>query len=343
MISTGNLDHRVEIIAKDEIGELSSSFNEMTKELKESYQTLEKEVFQHERAEEEVKRLNEELEQQIIQRTLELNSRSHDLGERVKELNCLYNISKLVEKKGISVDEIFEGTVDLIPPSWQYPEITCACITFRDREFKTSNFKKEKWTQTSPIRIHDEPEGLLEVVYLEKRVESDEGPFLKEERKLIDAVSERLGKIVERVQAEEDNEKILRTALEGFWIADKQGRILEVNNAYCRMTGYSREELLNRSISDFESIDSPMETAKRFEEIMKTGSDLFQSRHKRKDGQVIDIEVSANFMDSRGGRFFAFLRDTSDRKKAENELKLAKEAAESANLGKSQFLANNES
>lgn len=66
------------------------------------------------------------------------------------------------------------------------------------------------------------------------------------------------------------------------------------------MTGYSREELLNRSISDFESIDSPMETAKRFEEIMKTGSDLFQSRHKRKDGQVIDIEVSANFMDSRG-------------------------------------------
>ncbi|MCP4542587.1 MAG: GAF domain-containing protein [Chloroflexi bacterium] len=132
-----------------------------------------------------------------------LRKRTYDLGERVKELNCLFSISNLVEERGVSLEAILEGSVDLIPPAWQYPEITCARLVFKDSEFETENFKVTTWKQASDIVVHSEPSGAVEVYYLEELPESDEGPFLKEERKLINAIAERLGRVIERMQAEE--------------------------------------------------------------------------------------------------------------------------------------------
>jgi PAS domain S-box-containing protein len=132
-----------------------------------------------------------------------LQGKTHDLGERVKELNCLYNISYLVEKPDISLEEILQETVELIPLSWQYPEITCARLILQDQTITTDNFNETVWKQASDIMVHGERIGALEVVYLEERPESDEGPFLKEERSLINAIVERLGKVIERKQAEE--------------------------------------------------------------------------------------------------------------------------------------------
>jgi PAS domain S-box-containing protein len=131
-----------------------------------------------------------------------LREKTHDLGERVKELNCLYNISHLVEKPDISLEEILQETVDLIPLSWQYPEITCARLILRDQTFTTDNFNETVWKQVSDIMVHGERIGVLEVVYLEERPGSDEGPFQKEERSLINAIVERLGKVIERKQVE---------------------------------------------------------------------------------------------------------------------------------------------
>ena len=132
-----------------------------------------------------------------------LRKKTRDLGERVKELNCLYNISHLVEKPDISLEEILQETVDLIPLSWQFPEITCARLILQDHTFTTDNFNETVWRQASDIVVHGERIGTLEVIYLEKRPENDEGPFLKEERSLINAIVERLGKIVERKQTQE--------------------------------------------------------------------------------------------------------------------------------------------
>jgi hypothetical protein len=75
----------------------------------------------------------------------ELRELAHKLSERIKELNCLYGISKLVEEGNSSVDEILQDVVDLIPPSWQYPEVTCACIKLKDQQFKTTNFRETNW------------------------------------------------------------------------------------------------------------------------------------------------------------------------------------------------------
>jgi PAS domain S-box-containing protein len=128
---------------------------------------------------------------------------THDINERMKELNCLYGISKLVEAPGISSEEIFEKTVCLIPAGWQYPGIACARIVFEGKEYKTDNFKPSKWTQSADITLQGQKVGTVEVCYMEERPQFDEGPFLGEKRDLIDAIGERLGKIAERIKAEE--------------------------------------------------------------------------------------------------------------------------------------------
>lgn len=132
-----------------------------------------------------------------------LQKRTYELDERVKALDCLYGISQLVERPNTSLEKILQGIVDLIPPAWQYPEITCARITLEHQEFRNKNFKKSLWKQTSNIIVHGKLVGTLEVYYLEERPPRDEGPFLGEERRLINAIAERLGRVIERWQYQE--------------------------------------------------------------------------------------------------------------------------------------------
>ena len=148
-----------------------------------------------------------ELEEERKRAEEEIQEYAHDLGKRVKELNCLYGISRLLEKRNVSLEEILQGTIDLIPPAWQYPEIACARLILNDRIFRTKNFKETIWEQAGDITVHNDRIGTLKVCYLEERPESDEGPFLREERSLINAIGERVGKIIEQVRAEEELRK----------------------------------------------------------------------------------------------------------------------------------------
>lgn len=133
----------------------------------------------------------------------ELRQLHYNLGERVKELQCLYGIAQLIEKHGNDLASLFQGITNLVPPSWQFPEVTCARLTLSEDQYQTINFRKSDWTQSADIRIDGEIKGVLEVCYLEKMPDSDEGPFLKEERALIDAIVERVGRIAEHIMAEE--------------------------------------------------------------------------------------------------------------------------------------------
>ncbi len=125
----------------------------------------------------------------------------HDLGERVKELNCLYAIAKIAAVPDISLGELCQKTAEIIPPSWQYPEITCARIRIHDQTYETANFEKTKWVQAANIIEYGNTVGTVEVYYLEKRPLAHEGPFLKEERDLIGGIAERLGSVSERWEA----------------------------------------------------------------------------------------------------------------------------------------------
>jgi len=146
------------------------------------------------------------MRQQIIELEkgkAERKQTEHNLNERVKELECLYNIASIVERPGITLNELYQEVTNLLPASWQYPEIACARIIINDKEFRTNNYAETQWKQASSINVHGIKTGVVEVNYLESRPEIDEGPFLKEERHLIDAVVERLGRITERTLAEE--------------------------------------------------------------------------------------------------------------------------------------------
>jgi PAS domain S-box-containing protein len=123
-------------------------------------------------------------------------------------------------------------------------------------------------------------------------------------------------------ESAEEYRLITSTAMDGFVISDQDGRLLDVNEAYCQMVNYSRDELLKMSIADIDAIDTPEEIDRRIHQIMESGADRFETRHRRKDGRIIDVEVSLTFM-HRTGRQLAFLRDVTERKQAEEALRQA--------------------
>ncbi len=137
-----------------------------------------------------------------------LQKRTHDLGERVKELGCLYGIAKIVETPNITLGEILQRVAELIPLSWQYPEITCARATLEGQVCVSPGFEESCWKQTGDILLHEERRGSVEVYYQEERRPIDEGPFLEEERSLLNAIVERLGRTIERIRGEEERDML---------------------------------------------------------------------------------------------------------------------------------------
>jgi diguanylate cyclase (GGDEF)-like protein/PAS domain S-box-containing protein len=132
-----------------------------------------------------------------------LQKRTEELVERIKELNCLYGIADLVEQPGISLEEILQGTAELMPPSWLYPELTSARIAYDGREYVSKGFRTSEWKQKSDIYVHAHPSGFVEVFYNGDVSEVDDSPLLKEEQSLLHAIAERLGRIIERLRAEQ--------------------------------------------------------------------------------------------------------------------------------------------
>lgn len=130
------------------------------------------------------------------------------LRERVKELTCLYGIARAVEKHGTSLDDILESTVNLIPPAWQYPEITQGRITLDGHSYATPAFKASPYRQTADIVVKSKKRGAIEVVYTEKKQNIDEGPFLEEERHLINTMARELALIIERKHSQLEERKL---------------------------------------------------------------------------------------------------------------------------------------
>lgn len=127
--------------------------------------------------------------------------------------------------------------------------------------------------------------------------------------------------ISERKRFMEEFIAIIQTTKDGFNITDIHGHLLEVNRSYCEMVGYSRDELLRMSIPDLEANEQPAEVAEHIKSMIAKGSDHFESRHRRKDGMAIDIQVSTTFLQKHGGRFYSFVRDTTASRQAEELLK----------------------
>ncbi len=118
---------------------------------------------------------------------------------------------------------------------------------------------------------------------------------------------------------------ILETAMDGFWSVDLEGRLHSVNEAYCRMSGYAAGELVQMRITDFEAREMPEETQAHMEKLLATGQDRFETRHRRKDGGVYDVEISVQYRPEARPPIYAFLRDITEKKRAEQELRKSEE------------------
>ncbi len=147
--------------------------------------------------------------------TMDVGAVAWSLGERVKELCCLYAVSEICDRATLSLDESMQGVVDTIPPSWQYPEICSARVIVGGREYRSSRFEASRYVQGQEIVANGVVAGTLEVFYSEERAVADEGPFLREERQLIDDIALRLGKLIEgrSVQRGLDEAEARRRAL----------------------------------------------------------------------------------------------------------------------------------
>ncbi len=138
----------------------------------------------------------------------------------------------------------------------------------------------------------------------------------QQSQKLEQRVEERTAELR---KSEEHHRTILQTAMDGIWLVDTQGHFIEVNMTYCRMSGYSMAELLSMSISDIEIEESPEGTAAHIRLVRERGADRFESRQRRKDGTVFDVEVSAQYRSDENGQIVAFIQDITARKRAEEE------------------------
>ena len=156
-------------------------------------------------------KINEELHREIrnIKKAdqNELEQISQKLKGRIKELNCLYDISRFRESSDFSLDGLLQEMVDFIPPACQYPENSCARIIFDGYEFTTKNFLETNWKQSFNITVNNKQIGQLEVFRLEKKSGFKKALFLEEEKSLIGAIAESISRIVEREWAEAEIRK----------------------------------------------------------------------------------------------------------------------------------------
>jgi len=187
----------------------------------------------------------------------------HDIRERLKELTCMYTISNSIRTRE-TLDEIFQDTVDAIPPGWHYPQITRGKLHYNDREWVSEPFKDTAWKQSSDIIIKGQKLGVLEVYYLEERPILDEGPFMQEERKLINSIAQTLTEVIVRKQAEEkllESEEIFRTLVtkteEIIFIIAKDGTFLLSEGKGLDKLGLKPGEVVGKSVFELYK-DAPL-------------------------------------------------------------------------------------
>ncbi|QLC50102.1 PAS domain S-box protein [Methanolobus zinderi] len=178
------------------------------------------------------------------------------LRKREKELECIYSISDLFDMH-IPLKSLLKGIVRRIPSACSHSELAAARITLDDEVYQTPEYEDTPWMMSIDIFVHGKVRGCLDVVYIEERPPLDVGPFLNEEKKLMDVIVSRLGKVLERRHVEEallDSEKRYRVIFEssplGIFI-DRNGIITHCNRSFLKIFGLSREDVIGSEVTDF--------------------------------------------------------------------------------------------
>ncbi len=229
----------------------------------------------------------------------ELKEANWALGERVKELRCLYGINEVTEQPGVTIEGIMEGVLNLIPPAWQHPEVTCARITLNGKTFRCEGFRETEWSQSAAIEVDGETVGSVEVFYLREMPRFEEGPFLKEERDLIEAIAYKLGVIVAQRSREEALKKShgqKAAILEGLGdavVVNDAERFIYLNRRAAEIFGYEDPaSLVGEPFTDYYPPEHRELIAQRAQERLGEGGppSMYEATIQRRDGSSVPVE-----------------------------------------------------
>lgn len=270
---------------------------------------------------------NEELQSQseeLMEMYASLKVTEQHLRERFKELGCLYSIAGIGEKPDLTEDEIYQEIANLLPQGWQYPEVAGARVAVKDKNYDTENYRETRWRQSADIIWHGEKIGMVEVCYLEERPEADEGPFLKEERLLLDAVARRLAETIEQKRAEEElrvKDVAIDTSINAIAIANLEGNLTYVNPSFLQMWGYDDEkEVLGQTVVGFWQIRE--QVTEVMQALQDEGGWEGELTATKKDGTTFDVMLSASMVTEENGKpthMMGSFIDITERKKAEEK------------------------
>ena len=229
--------------------------------------------------------------------------------ERLKELICLYELSKIAGEKTLDTDLFLKEAIHLIPSAWQFPELIYAKITVEGKEYKTDNYKKTIWHQNSNIYIENQKKGEIEVGYLEETPIYDDGPFLKEERNLINGISERISGVLELKlteeklkQSEAKHQNIINNLDVAFYQAVLSGKLLNHNPAYNIILGYDKSEnLKNTNVKHL--WENPELREVYLEQLLNDGNVKNYICHAlKKDGTKVVLQLNSHILRDKEGK-----------------------------------------
>ncbi|MFW5953466.1 MAG: PAS domain S-box protein, partial [Candidatus Natronoplasma sp.] len=211
--------------------------------------------------------------------------------------------------------------------SFQYPKTTAAKIIFDDEKFKSEGYEESRWKLDSNITVDGETRGSIHVYYKEERPEEDIGPFLKEEKDLIEAVAGILANMIdqrERKKSLEESKKRYKSLIEnsivGVGISDFEDNILFVNRHFANMLGYTKEELVGKNIAELTTEEEYQRLSEKTDERKEGESEVYETKLMRQDGTFIHVTLGATpYFDAEGkmNGTVAFIQDISERKEAE--------------------------
>ena len=275
---------------------------------------------------------------------------NHALRQQVKELNCLYGLSSLKDKKNLSEDELISGVAHLLVQACRFPEITCCRILIDGRDFKTDNFRESPWKQIGEIRVEGEVYGSIEVFYLEEKLEVYEGTFLEAERHLIEVLCARLGRVIEHNRAK----KALKISEERFLsfmehfpgtasIKDTKGCYLYYNHVFADSHGIGAKEWIGKGAEEVFTPELASTIKTENLKLISEGLPLEAEKSLNKEGrEYFYLNTKFPIFDENDEieSIGSIWTDTSHLKQTQKELETAIVTADAANRAKSTFLAN---
>lgn len=250
----------------------------------------------------------------------------YSLGERVKELKTLYAVSRILRDERTAIGSLFKEIANALPAGWQYPEITAARVCFADTWYESSNYQSSAYCQQASMNTTNGTKVCIEVVYLKEMPEEDEGPFLKEERNLIDMLVEMLKIYVERRErtAELLEYKYALDEAAIVSIADVNACFTHVNDNFCAVSKYTRSELLGKHHSIIWSGHHPPEYFDELKMALQSG-DPFTGDfcNVAKDGTLYWVNSTIVPFLNENGKVYQYLSinyDITERKKVDLKL-----------------------